>query len=364
MTGADRKLRILIVDDSAYSRRALRQMLADLLPGATFLTASAGDEGLQMAFREQPDLIFLDLEMPRMDGFTFLRLLMARQPTPVLVVSGQNDEANVLKALDLGALDFVSKPTRTASTRIWEIEDQLRNKIQLLDLPRLHLRKTAPAPPAFQAPREIHKALPEVYEAPRQLICIGSSTGGPGTVSEILENVTLEPWASIVICQHMPPGFTRAFAERLDRTLPFPVREIQDLDRVSAGTAFVCPGGANTTLSRGRELRWQVRPASPDDRYVPAIDRLFESAAQEFGPQTLAVVITGMGNDGTAGARVVREAGGTVAAEDPASAIVFGMPQSIVEADLADHVYTAATMGGFLEQWMRGLAGPRKPPSS
>lgn len=348
---------ILIVDDSAYSRRALKQMLEEVIPSATFTYASAGDEGLQAAFSGNPDLIFLDLEMPRMDGFTFLRLLMAKRPTPVIVVSGQNDEDNVLKALELGALDFISKPTRGTSTRIYEIRSELSAKLTLIDLTQLKLTRPDIAP-TFKPKEKPAKALPEVHTEPAQLICIGASTGGPGALGRILELLRLEPWATIVIGQHMPQGFTRAFAERLNRLHAFPVLEAKHHDRINAGAVYICPGGANTLISRTRDLRFDIQPSTAEDRFVPSIDKLFSSAAAAFGPQTLGVVLTGMGNDGTVGAGVLRKIGATVIAENPRTAVVFGMPQSVIEAGHAQFVHSIEVLPGAIQQWQLGILGP------
>lgn len=359
---SQKSLHILVVDDSAYSRRALKQMIEEIIPDASFTYASAGDEGLQAAFTANPDLIFLDLEMPRMDGFTFLRLLMAKRPTPVIVVSGQNDEDNVLKALELGALDFISKPTRGASTRIYEIRAELSAKLTLIDVAQLSLSR--PDTTKFKPKDKPAKALPDVHTEPAQLICIGASTGGPGAIGRILELLRLEPWAAIVISQHMPQGFTRAFAERLNRLHAFPVLEAKHHDRINAGSVYVCPGGENTIISRARDLRFDVQPATPDDRFVPSIDKLFASAAATFGSQTLGVVLTGMGNDGTAGSAALRAVGATVIAENPRSAVVFGMPQSVIEAGHAQFIHPIDVMPGAIQQWQLGILGPNrvKPP--
>lgn len=358
MTGNN--LKILVVDDSAYSRRALKQMVDEIMPGADFIYASAGDEGLQAAFTQEPDLIFLDLEMPRMDGFTLLRLLMAKRPTPVIVVSGQKDEDNVLKALELGALDFISKPTRSTSTRIYEIRDELSKKLALIDIAQIHFTKTQPAP-SFKPKEKAAKELPEVYTEPTLLVCIGASTGGPGTISRVLDQLKLEPWVSLVIAQHMPAGFTRAFAERLNRLYSFPVIEATHLGRINAGTVYVCPGGYNTKIAKSRDLRFEIAEPTAEDRFVPSIDKLFGSVAEAFTSQCLAVVLTGMGNDGSAGADRIRKSGGIVIAENPQSAIVFGMPQSAIDAGIVHFVHSVEAISGAIQQWSLGILGPTGP---
>lgn len=346
--------RILIVDDSSYARRALKNMVEEVLPDCTVSYAGTGDEGLGMALREQPDLIFLDLEMPRMDGFTFLRILMAKQPTPVIIVSSRDDRESVLKALELGALDFIAKPTRQTSTRIYELVDQLRDKLQAIDSAQFpnaaRLQRKATAPAEARA-----KAGPLVHQEPSRLICIGASTGGPGTLNTILDNFVLHEDVTLVIVQHMPAGFTEAFAQRLNRSLPYPVREIRNLDRLDARTAYICPGGWNSELSRGRDLRFRLREPDSTTRFVPSVDVMLASIAPIFGPRALGVVLTGMGSDGTAGARELRQAGGVIVVEDPETALVNGMPLTVVEAGLADHVQPVDTLHGLLEQWELGL---------
>lgn len=346
--------RILIIDDSAYSRRALKQMLEELLGDVECVYAGTGEEGLQSALESPPDLIFLDLELPRMDGYTVLRLLMNKQPTPVIIVSGHDDHGNVLKALELGALDFIAKPTRQTSTRIYEIRNQLQEKLALVDAARP--ARSDPALTHTPMPMPIHgKPAPDIFTPPSHLVCIGASTGGPGTISMILDRIQLKPWATIVIAQHMPERFTTAFAERLDRHLPFRVAEIRHLDRIEAGVVYICPGGQNTVVSAGRDLRFRLVPPRQEDRYVPSVDALFTSAASQFGQRCLGVVLTGMGNDGTMGGRAIRNEGGTLIAENPKSAIVFGMPSSLIEANLAHFVYDAEAIAGAIEQWLLGI---------
>lgn len=352
--------RILIVDDSSYARRALRNMTEEILGACEFHYAGTGDEGLAMALRIEPNLIFLDLEMPRMDGFTFLRLLMARRPTPVIIVSSRDDRQSILKALELGALDFVAKPTRQTSTRIYELVDLLRDKLTAIEAARFPTpspRRTEVEKPAeLMRPGEA-KQIPFVHSEPRRLIAIGASTGGPGTLNGILGALKLQEDVALVIVQHMPPGFTEAFAQRLDRVLPFPVKEIRNLDRIDAGSAYVCPGGFNCEVSRGRDLRFRLREPDETTRFVPSVDVFFRSVATAFGPLALGVVLTGMGNDGAEGGREMAAAGARLIAEDPATALVNGMPAALVASGAASHVFRADTIAGALGQWQLGLLG-------
>ncbi len=349
--------RILIVDDSSYARRALRNMTEEILGTCEFHYAGTGDEGLALAFRIEPNLIFLDLEMPRMDGFTFLRLLMARRPTPVIIVSSRDDRQSILKALELGALDFVAKPTRQTSTRIYELVDLLRDKLKAIEAARFPTPARRPSAVERAADTLLPetKQIPFVHSEPRRLIAIGASTGGPGTLNNILGSLKLQEDVALVIVQHMPPGFTEAFAQRLDRVLSFPVREIRNLDRIDAGSAYVCPGGFNCEVSRGRDLRFRLRDPDETTRFVPSIDVFFRSVAKVFGAAAAGVVLTGMGNDGAEGGREMAAAGARLIAEDPATALVNGMPAALVASGAATHVYHADTIAGALGQWQLGL---------
>jgi len=356
MTSIERP--VLIVDDSPYARRALKTMIEEALPDAAFVYAGTGDEALSAAIKHQPGLIILDLEMPRMDGFTFLRLLMAERPVPVIVVSAQHDRKNVLKALELGALDFIAKPASAATPRLYEIAADLREKITVLDQARV--RKPTPPSQAVRATRRMGlepamtKQLPQTHVPPRKVIVVGASTGGPGTLSFLLANMRLADDTSLVVAQHMPPGYTEAFAHRLDHALPYPVREIRNLDRVEAGSAYICPGGRNTLISQTRDLRFRVVPGG-DSRYLPSVDVLFRSAADALQRAVAGVILTGMGNDGAEGCRAIASSGGVVLVEDPGSAIVPGMPAAALATETVDGTYSVDELSGALEQWSLGI---------
>jgi two-component system, chemotaxis family, protein-glutamate methylesterase/glutaminase len=262
MDKAAKPIRILVVDDSAFNRQTITAMLEGI-PGFQVVgRAGDGEEGLKMAFQLAPDVITLDLEMPKMDGFAFLRLLMARQPTPVIVISGYATRENVFKALELGALDFVAKPSRTITPELRNIQEELQQKVRLVTQLRMvsladraaRTRSTGtmsgqflPPPAPVQPPASRKEGL-----APSRLIAIGASTGGPPAINRILVNLEPTLPAGIVITQHMPAKFTRAFAERLDRTTPWHVREAEPGDAVSAGCVLVAPGSGSLVLRRRR----------------------------------------------------------------------------------------------------------------
>lgn len=342
-----RPLRVLVVDDSAFNRRTLSELLTSM-PGVQVVgKASDGDEALRMSDELSPDLITLDLEMPRMDGFTFLRLLMARSPTPVIVVSGYSAKENVFRALELGALDFVAKPTRTVTADLASVRDELAEKVQLvrhLSPAGLDLKRRGSLVGGRTATQVFYTGgvdqdvpRPSRTVAPRRVVVIGASTGGPTALLEVFARFPTDASAAVVVAQHMPERFTKTFAERLDRMSPLHVKEAKDSHRLSAGDAWVCPGGMCIEVKpTGGGYAVHVRNSNPYDRYVPSVDRLFETAAVTCGERSVAVVLTGMGDDGAQGAVAIKKAGGTVIAEAPETAVIYGMPGAAMRTGVVD----------------------------
>jgi two-component system chemotaxis response regulator CheB len=349
MDNPQKPIRILVVDDSAFNRQTITAMLEGV-PGFQVVgRAGDGEEGLKMAFQLQPDVITLDLEMPKMDGFSFLRLLMARQPTPVLVISGYATRENVFKALELGALDFVAKPSRTITPELRNIQEELLTKVRMVTQLRMvnlvdRAARTrsvgtmsgqfAPPPVPVTPPASRKEGV-----APPRLIAIGASTGGPPAINRILVNLEPTLPVGIVITQHMPAKFTKAFAERLDRTTPWHVREAEPGDALSAGCVLVAPGSGSLVVKRdGAALKVDILAPQPDDRYVPSVDRMFNSCAAAMGGDVCAIVLTGMGGDGGRGVKAVKATGGRTVAEAPETAVIFGMPQEAIATGAIDDV--------------------------
>jgi two-component system chemotaxis response regulator CheB len=326
------RFRVLVVDDSAFNRRSISDILSSDPEIEVVGKAADGDEALRLVSMIKPDAITLDLEMPRMDGFTFLRILMSVNPTPVIIVSSYSQKENVFKALELGALDFVAKPDRFADSEMHRIRGELLQKIRVAKNMRpgvLAMRRVA----EMAAPKPA-AATPATFVEPRFVIAIASSTGGPSALMEAFSKIPERPRSSIIIAQHMPEKFTRTFAERLDRRSPMRVSEAQEGDLVTAGRAFVCPGKRCVELERTRngELRLKVVVPDPSDRYAPSADRLFFSCARVASSKSIGVVLTGMGDDGVQGSRAIVQVGGTVVAESAATAVVYGMPGAAVRA--------------------------------
>jgi len=342
------EIRVLVIDDSAFNRQTITTMLSSL-PGIRVIARAAdGDEGLRRVFEHSPDIITLDLEMPKMDGFTFLRILMQRKPTPVIVVSSYARKENVFKALELGALDFIAKPSHGASAELLSIGNELGNKVRLVT----QLRVVALAERA-RAPMPVPPPPPEVVApaaATMRLVVLGASTGGPPAVQHILAALDARAGACVLVAQHMPPRFTTSFAERLDRQSSFEVREARDGDALRPGLALIAPGGAHLEVERGAGglLRARVTPAAADDRWVPSIDRLLDSVAHAAGARGIGVVLTGMGDDAAAGVRALKQRGGRVLCESLGSAVMPGMPEGVIATGLCDEVVPLGGMAAAI----------------
>jgi two-component system chemotaxis response regulator CheB len=362
-------LRVLVVDDSAYNRKNIADILAGSEEIEVVGKAADGEEALRLATQLKPQAITLDLEMPRMDGFTFLRILMSRQPTPVIVVSSYAQKDNVFKALELGAIDFVAKPDRQFSPDALRAEILekvlLVRSLRAVTAPgaRAPLRSEPLVPTGAAAPaagaRSSSVELPgarHVQAAPRHLVAIASSTGGPTALLELFAKLPDRFPGAMLVAQHMPDKFTRTFAERLDRKGPVRTSEAQDGDPVSLRRGYVCPGKMCMELVQGpgvpagslADLRVKVVQPQPSDRYVPSADRLLKSVAQVGASRALGIILTGMGDDGVNGARAIRAAGGTVIAESEASAVVYGMPGAAVRAGVVNESLSLPEIVEFL----------------
>jgi len=339
------KLRVMVVDDSAFNRRTIGDLLANMDGVEVVGKAADGDEALRLAASLAPDLITLDLEMPRMDGFTFLRLLMARQPTPVIVVSGNSARENVFRALELGALDFIAKPTRTIAADLTAIQQELAQKVamvRMLTPAGRDPRKRALKGGMFSTATDRHPALPGMPSNERELplgklLVIGASTGGPSALVEMFAQFKAHTSGAIVVAQHMPERFTKTFAERLHKLGGVKVSEAREFEPLTPGRAFLCPGGkCIEVVTYGNGFAVSVVDPAPGDRFIPSVDRLFRSAAEVAGERVVGVVLTGMGDDGARGVVAIKARGGQVLAEAPETAVIYGMPGAAMRTGEVD----------------------------
>jgi two-component system chemotaxis response regulator CheB len=340
-----RPIRVLLVDDSDASRAALSRVL-DLEGGVAIVGAARdGEEALREALRLEPDVVFLDLQMPRMDGFTFLRLLMARRPTAVVVVSSQSRRADAFKALELGALDFVAKPDGGASYDT--IAAALLEKCALLRALRPANLVPRPGP---RVPVPHVAALAE----PRRVVAIGASTGGPQALQRLLSELPPDVPAGFVVAQHMPERFTAAFAERLSRKTPFSVQEAASGDVVATGRVLVAPGGRDLEVRRDAAGTLRAEVVAAGGGPSPSVDRLLVTVAQALGPRACGVVLTGMGQDGRAGVGAIRRAGGLTLAESEQTAVVYGMPHAAAESGSLDELLPLDRIADRIARFARG----------
>jgi len=339
-------MRVLIVDDSATSRAALVRIVAGSGQAQVVGEAVNGEDALREAERLRPDVVILDLEMPRMDGFTFLRLQMSRRPVPVIVVSANSQRTDVFKALELGALDFVAKPERGG---LEQMSIELLEKCQLVRSLRIENIRVLEREPAVEASLEAAR-----------VVTIVASTGGPQAIHRLLELLPGDLPVGMLIAQHMPERFTRAFAERIGRTSRFAAREAEGGEVIAAGRVIVAPGGHSLEVARDSAgvLRAVVTDAAPvsagEPRYTPSGDVLLASAARALGARACGVILTGMGRDGREGARALREAGGLVLAESAESAVVFGMPEAAINAGAVHEVLPLEGIARRITRFGRG----------
>jgi len=340
-------IRLLIVDDSALVRKLLTQMLGkdrDIEVVGTAADPYAAREKIKLL---NPDVITLDIEMPRMDGLTFLENLMRLRPMPVVMVSSltQKGADATLRALELGAIDFVGKPKIDVAGSLAGYADELIAKVKMAAGARVSPPSSAPRPQLLRADAR-HTAdavLPassgrRVLRTTERIIAIGASTGGTEAIREILE-VLPAGAPAIVISQHIPAAFSKPFAERMNRTSAMSVCEIQDGQYILPGHVYIAPGDRHLLVERdGARYRCRLSDGPAVNRHRPSVDVMFRCVAQNVGPNATGVILTGMGDDGARGLKEMLDAGASTIAQDEASSVVWGMPGAAVRLEAAQHV--------------------------
>jgi two-component system chemotaxis response regulator CheB len=321
-------IRVLIVDDSA----AMRQLLTHILssdPAIEVVGTASDPYFARDKIRDlKPDVLTLDVEMPRMDGITFLEKLMRGHPMPVLMVSSltQMGYDVTMRALELGAVDFFPKPTVDTLTGVAEGARNIIDKVKAASRARVQARPQSVVPAASRPALRATAA----FGMTHKIIAIGSSTGGTEAIRELLMGLPAD-MPGIVVVQHMPPGFTASFAKRLNSLCPMHVKEAEDGDRVLPGHALIAPGSLHMAIRRsGAEYVVRVFSGPPVNHSRPSVDVLFDSCAEHAGKNAVAAILTGMGDDGARGMRRMRDAGARTIAQDEASCVVFGMPKEAI----------------------------------
>ncbi len=344
-------IRALVIDDSAYNRVTLSRMLEASGEVTVVATAVDGEDGIKQTVRHRPEVITLDLEMPRIDGFAFLRWLMANHPTPVIAVSSRASDRSVFKALELGATDFIAKPGGRVSLRLEEIQADLIAKVRSareVSLKNLSRRATESAVPASQ------ESASATRSANVDLIVIGASTGGPPALQMIFQRTSVLD-VPFVVAQHMPPTFTRLFAERVDKLSSYRVLEGRDGEVLEAGSVYIAPGGMQTeVVTIDGKFTLRVSESLPGDLYSPSVNRLFESAAVASAGRLIALVLTGMGDDGAQALAGIRQSGGRTIAESESSAIIFGMPREAIRTGMVDEIVPLDEIPEYLRKLCAG----------
>jgi len=344
------KIRVLIVDDSAVVRQTLRDVMES--DPEIEVIATAGDPFVAAdRIREQvPDVITLDIEMPKMDGLTFLQKLMAQHPIPVVICSSLAEEGaqSTLRALEYGAVDIIAKPRLGSRQFLEESRQTLCEAVKAAALAHLRPRRERAVEPKLTADSVLARATGAMVETTEKIVAIGASTGGTEALRVLLE--ALPPDApGIVIVQHMPEMFTRAFARRLDSLCEISVKEAEPNDSVLRGRALIAPGNHHMLLQRsGARYYVDIKEGPLVCRHRPSVDVLFRSAARYAGQNAVGVIMTGMGDDGANGLREMKEAGAATIAQDEESCVVFGMPNEAIKRNAVDRILPLGSIAGAL----------------
>ncbi|HEX5310197.1 chemotaxis response regulator protein-glutamate methylesterase [Aquabacterium sp.] len=359
------KIRVIVVDDSALVRSMLSEIINRQPDMECIGAASDPFVAREMIRNLNPDVITLDVEMPRMDGIDFLSKLMRLRPMPVVMVSTLTERgADVtLKALELGAIDFVAKPKIGVADGLRQLSEDITDKIRVASkarISRLHVAApantggaTAPAAPAVKP----SGGSPMGRLSTEKILFIGASTGGTEATKDVLTTLPAD-FPGVVITQHMPPGFTKNYAARLDSLCKISVKEAQDGERILPGHAYIAPGGMHLSVERsGANYIARVQDGDPVNRHKPSVEVLFKSAARVVGPNAIGIMLTGMGADGAKAMREMRDAGAYCVAQDEASCVVFGMPREAIAAGAVQEVLPLNKIGPHVVEYLRSTVG-------
>ncbi len=350
------QIKVLVIDDSAL----MRQVITDMLQSSPLITvvgtARNGQDGLEKARRMRPDLITLDIEMPVMGGLAVLPQLISELNCPVIMLSShtQNGAKATLEALELGAVDFVPKPSQHLIWDITKTRNELVAKALSAAKARLPQRRD-PRPPSVSLPNQSMGAASRSVDGPvRCVVAIGASTGGPQALQTVLTGFDADIPASFVVVQHMPPRFTKSLAQRLDSLCRLSVDEAVDGEMLCEGRALIAKADWQMTLTaEGGRIRTRLLQTPPVSGHRPSVNTLFASLPNAKPAKLVAVVLTGMGNDGAAGVVTVKEAGGTVIAEDASTAVINGMPKAAAQTGCVDHLVPLHEVSGLITRLVR-----------
>lgn len=347
-------VRVLIVDDSAFMRNALTAMLASDPEISIIGTARDGQEAVEKVALLKPDIVTMDVEMPRMDGITAVKHIMAVTPTPVIMVSSLTvDGAKAtLDALDSGAVDFIPKNLSELSVNIVKIKELLIDKVKQIGRQGVKRRAMRPAVQPGAPAKHVEPPKPLVVRHTGQrrvtIVAIGTSTGGPRALQEVIPKLPKDFPVPVVIAQHMPPNFTKPFAERMNFLSQMTVKEAEDGEQIQNGVVYIAPGRGHMRLVRRRGIETVISISEDRETFIyrPSVDALMASVAEFFPGRALGVILTGMGNDGVKGMAEMKKGGSRLFAQNEETCVVYGMPKAVVDAGLADKVLAIEEIAG------------------
>jgi two-component system, chemotaxis family, protein-glutamate methylesterase/glutaminase len=370
VSAAPKKFRVLVVDDSAFMCKVLESIFNADGQLQVVGRAKDGREAIALAESLRPDVITMDLNMPHMDGLQATANIMTNNPRPIVVVSSESKEgaASTLKALELGAIDFVTKPSGGIDLDMQSVKDELLRKVRVAAKVRVvrtasrlasaiqsPAKNPAALAPSPSAPRPASTSTPEVSDLRFPVVVLGASTGGPATVMRLAPGFTPDFPAAVILVQHMPAAFTSQYAVQLTEFTSIRVKEAEPNEAIQPGTFYICPGGQHLRLSPTGRFELDANSGRIDG-YLPNIDVTMESVAFFAGAMSIGVILTGMGSDGARGARLIKNAGGYVIAQDEATSVIFGMNAEAIKAGVVDQVLGIDDIYASIEKRVLGLS--------
>lgn len=333
-------IKLLVVDDSAFMRKAIENMLQKASDIQIVGFGRNGKEAVELAEKLRPDVITLDIEMPLMDGLEALKHIMAKNPTPVIMVSSLTSEGAeaTLKALELGAVDFLTKDKSFASFGVMKLEEQLIEKIRYFAAKKPVRRTISGIQPKVTTTVQ-SATLPKITSGNKKIVAIGTSTGGPQSLQKVIPLLPATLNRPILVVQHMPPNFTNSLASRLNTLSQLTVVEAQGKEKLEPNVVYIAKGGFHLKIKKiGSNYYTEVTSEPQNMLHIPSVDVMVDSVADNFGRDALGVIMTGMGSDGLKGLTKLKSMGGAVIAQNQETCVVYGMPRSVVEANIADVV--------------------------
>jgi two-component system chemotaxis response regulator CheB len=368
MATPTKKFRVLIVEDSAFMRKVLETIFNADDQLQVVGHAKDGREAVSLAESLKPDVITMDINMPHVDGLQATAEIMTTNPRPIVIVSSESREgaASTLRALELGAIEFVAKPSSAIDLDMQSVKEELLRKVRMACKVRVvrtasrlasKLQETGSAKPRPQAPVSPRPAVTSGLDQRFPVVVLAASTGGPATVMRIAPGFTRDFPAAVILVQHMPAAFTTQYAAQLAEFTDIRVKEAEANEPLQPGTFYICPGGQHLRVTPTGRIQLDGTSGRIDG-YLPNMDVTMQSVAAFAGPMSIAGVLTGMGNDGTSGAKAIKAAGGLVLAQDEATSVIFGMPAEVIKAGVVDQVLPIDDIYAAIEKRVLGVCRP------